>query len=165
MGKATSAPSMAIRRRPIGTPKCRLTAIAEELLADIDKDTVDFVANFDDTTRRADGSADAHSEPAGERLEWYRRGHGDQHPAAQSHRDRRRHHHAGEQSAGRLGRCAEDRARARTSPPAASSTASSGIVDAYTHRPRTLHDARQGRASRTSRKDARPSSSPRFRTR
>ncbi len=28
----------------------RLTAIAEELLADIDKDTVDFVANFDDTT-------------------------------------------------------------------------------------------------------------------
>jgi DNA gyrase subunit A len=30
--------------------ECRLTAIAEELLADIDKDTVDFVANFDDTT-------------------------------------------------------------------------------------------------------------------
>lgn len=28
----------------------RMTAIAEELLADIDKDTVDFVANFDDTT-------------------------------------------------------------------------------------------------------------------
>ena len=28
----------------------RLTEIAEELLADIDKDTVDFVANFDDTT-------------------------------------------------------------------------------------------------------------------
>jgi DNA gyrase subunit A len=30
--------------------ECRLTAIAEELLADIDKDTVDLVANFDDTT-------------------------------------------------------------------------------------------------------------------
>jgi DNA gyrase subunit A len=30
--------------------ECRLTAIAEELLVDIDKDTVDFVANFDDTT-------------------------------------------------------------------------------------------------------------------
>src|SRR6516225_5700025 len=28
----------------------RMTDIAEELLADIDKDTVDFVANFDDTT-------------------------------------------------------------------------------------------------------------------
>ncbi len=30
--------------------ECRLTQIAEELLADIDKDTVDFVANFDNTT-------------------------------------------------------------------------------------------------------------------
>jgi DNA gyrase subunit A len=30
--------------------ECRLTAIAEELLADIDKDAVDLVANFDDTT-------------------------------------------------------------------------------------------------------------------
>jgi DNA gyrase subunit A len=30
--------------------EARLTAIAEEMLADIDKDTVDFVANFDDTT-------------------------------------------------------------------------------------------------------------------
>jgi DNA gyrase subunit A len=29
--------------------ECRMTAIAEELLADIDKDTVDFVANFDNT--------------------------------------------------------------------------------------------------------------------
>src|SRR5215472_6691913 len=31
----------------------RMTEIAEELLADIDKDTVDFVANFDDTTVEA----------------------------------------------------------------------------------------------------------------
>ena len=30
--------------------ECRMTAIAEELLSDIDKDTVDFVANFDNTT-------------------------------------------------------------------------------------------------------------------
>jgi DNA gyrase subunit A len=30
--------------------ECRLTAIAEELLTDIDKDTVDLVPNFDDTT-------------------------------------------------------------------------------------------------------------------
>ena len=28
--------------------ECRMTAIAEELLADIDKDTVDFAANFDE---------------------------------------------------------------------------------------------------------------------
>jgi len=30
--------------------ECRMTAIAEELLSDIDKDTVDFVENFDNTT-------------------------------------------------------------------------------------------------------------------
>ncbi len=30
--------------------ECRMTEISEELLTDIDKDTVDFVANFDDTT-------------------------------------------------------------------------------------------------------------------
>src|SRR5205807_3894865 len=30
--------------------ECRLTAIAEEMLADIDKDTVDFVENFDNTS-------------------------------------------------------------------------------------------------------------------
>jgi DNA gyrase subunit A len=30
--------------------EARMTALAEEMLADIDKDTVDFVANFDDTT-------------------------------------------------------------------------------------------------------------------
>ncbi len=30
--------------------ECRLAAIAEELLADIDKDTVDFTANYDETT-------------------------------------------------------------------------------------------------------------------
>jgi DNA gyrase subunit A len=30
--------------------ECRMTAMAEDLLADIDKDTVDFVANFDEST-------------------------------------------------------------------------------------------------------------------
>src|SRR3989454_2024705 len=30
--------------------ECRLTALAEELLADIDRDTVDFTPNFDDST-------------------------------------------------------------------------------------------------------------------
>ena len=31
--------------------ECRMTALAERLLADIDKDTVDFVSNFDETTK------------------------------------------------------------------------------------------------------------------
>ena len=40
--------------------ECRLTALAEELLADIDKETVDFVPNFDDSTHGA-------ARPAGRR--------------------------------------------------------------------------------------------------
>src|SRR5262249_19049465 len=31
--------------------ECRLTALAEELLADIDKETVGFIPNFDDSTQ------------------------------------------------------------------------------------------------------------------
>src|SRR6185312_10997244 len=31
--------------------ECRLTELAEELLADIDRDTVDFVPNFDESTK------------------------------------------------------------------------------------------------------------------
>ena len=41
---------MAIRPAAYRYTESRLTEIAEELLADIDKDTVDFVANFDDNT-------------------------------------------------------------------------------------------------------------------
>ena len=47
MARATSAPSMATRRRPCATPKSRLSPIAEELLADIDQNTVDFEPNYD----------------------------------------------------------------------------------------------------------------------
>jgi DNA gyrase subunit A len=61
----------------------RLTEIAEELLADIDKDTVDFVANFDDTTVEP-GAAYANSQSAGQRFERHRGRHGHQHSAAQS---------------------------------------------------------------------------------
>ena len=50
MARETSAPPMAIPQPPNRYTESRLTKIAEELLADIDKDTVDFVANFDDTT-------------------------------------------------------------------------------------------------------------------
>ena len=39
---------------------------------------------------RALGAAGAHSEPAGQRPDGHRGGHGHQHPAAQSHRDRQR---------------------------------------------------------------------------
>jgi DNA gyrase subunit A len=62
--------------------ECRLDKIASELLADIDKETVDFQPNYDgkEKNRR---SADPHSQPADQRLVRYRGGHGHQHSAAQ----------------------------------------------------------------------------------
>ena len=47
---------------------------------------------------RARRSSRAHPQPAGQRIRRHRRGHGDENSAAQSDRNRGRHHHAGEQS-------------------------------------------------------------------
>ena len=70
--------------------EARLASVAEMLLADIDKDTVDFQPNYDETRAGADGPAGALSQPAGQRRRRHRRRHGDQHPAAQSRRADRR---------------------------------------------------------------------------
>ena len=70
----------------------RMSRIAHELLADIEKETVDFTPNYDESEQRALGAADAGAEPAGQRPDRHRRGHGDQYPAAQPHRDRQRLH-------------------------------------------------------------------------
>ena len=70
--------------------ECRLEKIASELLADIDKETVDFAPNYDGKEREPRGAADAHPEPAGQRLLGHRGRHGDQHPAAQPGRGGRR---------------------------------------------------------------------------
>ena len=77
-------------RRRTATPKSRLMPIAMEMLADIDKNTVDFVPNFDDRARGADGSAGGHSEPRRQRLVGHRGRHGDEHSAAQPARGRQR---------------------------------------------------------------------------
>ena len=90
--------------------ECRLTRIAGEMLADIDQETVDFVPNYDESTRGADGAADAHSESHRQWIERHRGRHGDQHSAAQPHRDCERRHRAGEQPARRADRSAEARA-------------------------------------------------------
>ena len=74
--------------------EARLSRIATALLEDIDKETVDFRPNYDDSEQRARSSAHARPEPAGQRLVRHRGRHGDQHPAAQPHRDHRRHHPA-----------------------------------------------------------------------
>ena len=67
--------------------EARLTAITDEMLADIEKETVDFVDNYDGRLREPIGPAGAPAEPAGQRQLRHRGGHGDQHPAAQPERD------------------------------------------------------------------------------
>ena len=78
------------RRRPCATRSAGSTRIASELLADIDKETVDFVPELRRQGAGADGPADAAPEPAGQRLLRHRGRHGDQHPAAQPRRGGRR---------------------------------------------------------------------------
>ncbi len=69
----------------------RLTRLAEEMIRDdIDKETVDWVDNYDGSERRAGGAAGAGAQPAAQRLRRHRRGHGHQHPAAQPRRGGRR---------------------------------------------------------------------------
>ena len=68
----------------------RLSKIAHEMLADIDKETVDFAPNYDGSEKEPHGAADAAAQPAGQRLGRHRGGHGHQHPAAQPERGGRR---------------------------------------------------------------------------
>ena len=68
----------------------RLAKIAHEMLADIDKETVDFGPNYDGSEKEPLVLPSQAAEPAGQRLGRHRGRHGDQHPAAQPERGRRR---------------------------------------------------------------------------
>ena len=68
----------------------RLAKIAHEMLADIDKETVDFGPNYDGSEKEPLVLPTQAAEPAGQRLGRHRGRHGDQHPAAQPERGRRR---------------------------------------------------------------------------
>ena len=72
--------------------EARLMPIAMEMLADIDKNTVDFVAELRRPARGADGPAGGHSEPRRQRLVGHRGRHGDEHSAAQPARSHQRDH-------------------------------------------------------------------------
>ena len=69
--------------------ECRLDRIANELLADIDRETVDFAPNYRRQGTGTDGPAGTHTELASQRFQRHRGRHGDQHSAAQSGRSRR----------------------------------------------------------------------------
>ena len=70
--------------------EARMSRMASELLADLDKETVEFIPNYDDTLFMAGRAAHSAAEPAGQRQLGYCRGHGYQHPAAQPFRGDRR---------------------------------------------------------------------------
>ena len=63
--------------------EARLAAVSEQLLQDIDRDTVDFVDNYDGSQREPTVLPARLPQPAGERRLRHRCGHGDQHPASQ----------------------------------------------------------------------------------
>ena len=64
----------------------RMARIAHELLADLDKETVDFGPNYDGSEHEPLVLPATIPQPAGQRLLRHRGGHGDQHSAAQSER-------------------------------------------------------------------------------
>ena len=69
----------------------RLTRLAEELLRDdIDKETVDWVPNYDGSLSEPSVLPAKYPEPARQRLVRHRRRHGHEHPAAQPRRSDRR---------------------------------------------------------------------------
>ena len=72
--------------------EARLKALAEEMMADLEKETVDFVPNYDETTEEPTVLPAPVPEPARQRVGRHRRRHGDQHPAAQPARGGGRRH-------------------------------------------------------------------------
>jgi DNA gyrase subunit A len=66
--------------------EARLAEVAEAMLRDIKKETVDFGPNYDDFYDRADGSAGRHTKSPGERRQRYRCRNGDQYAAPQPRR-------------------------------------------------------------------------------
>ena len=65
--------------------EARLARIAAALLEDIDKETVDFKPNYDESEIEPEVLPDARSEPADQRQRRHRGRHGEQDSAAQSH--------------------------------------------------------------------------------
>ena len=106
--------------------EARLTAIAGEMLADIDKDTVDFVDNYDGTQKQPSVLPAKLPNLLVNGSLGHRGRDGDQHPAAPPRRDRRRDDRHDRRPGADLGRPVQVRHRARTSRPGGRSTASSG---------------------------------------
>ncbi len=71
--------------------EAKLEKMAECVLSDLDKDTVDFVGNFDESLQEPTVLPNAGAAPPAERLRRHRRRYGHQHGPAQPRRMLRRH--------------------------------------------------------------------------
>ena len=89
-----------------------MNQVAEAMLRDIDKDTVDFIPNYDGSQTEPTVLPGAFPVPGGKRRKRHCRRHGHKHSSAQPPGDLRSHRHA-DRLPGRLARGSdEDRARA-----------------------------------------------------
>ncbi len=70
--------------------EARLAKISEDILADLEKETVDFIPNFDQTREEPVVLPSRIPEPSRKWRERHRRGHGDEYSATQSARNYRR---------------------------------------------------------------------------
>ena len=82
--------STATRPRPCATPRRASPASGASMMADIEKDTVDFQPTYDDSSTEPTVLPTVLPEPARERRGGHRGGHGHQHPAPQPGRGRGR---------------------------------------------------------------------------
>ena len=142
--------------------EARPEAIAEAMMADLDKETVDFVPNYDETTEEPTVLPDDVPEPAGQRLVRHRRRHGDQHPAAQPARGDRRRDRVDRSCAAqpkdvRLPRAAEGDPGPGLSRPAASSSAAR--ASSTPTRPAAASITMRARADDRGEQEGRPASS------
>ncbi len=83
MGRVTLAPLMAIRRRPCVIPKPAWRPWLKKCWLDIDKDTVDFVDNFDGSLKEPAVLPARLAQSAAQWFLGYRGWHGHQYPLAQ----------------------------------------------------------------------------------
>ena len=72
--------------------EARLQSLADDMMADLDKETVDFVPNYDETTEEPTVLPAPFPESSGQRIGRHCGRHGDQRPAAQPARGDRRLH-------------------------------------------------------------------------
>ena len=146
--------------------EARMTRVAVAMLEDIEKDTVNFQPNFDDRLLEPTVLPSKIPNLLVNGSSGIAVGHGDQHPAAQPARGGQGGRAAGPEPRRRPSPSSASTSRARTSPPAASSTGCRDIREAYENgRGKVVMRARVAGGGEGVHRQERPDRSPRSPTR